>query len=124
MIKKILFVEDEPTLQKTFGDVLRKDGFEVVNALDGEIAVRLAKSEQPDLVLLDIVLPKMNGFEVLQQLKADPATKEIPVIILTNLEKPGDVEKAIDLGATTFLVKTRYGLEELMNKIKKITKQE
>jgi len=119
-MKKILFIEDEAVLQKTFGDILSKEGYRVIGALDGEVGLRLAKSEKPDLILLDLVLPRIHGFKVLKKLKEDPQTKEIPVIILTNLEKMEDVEEALGLGATTYLVKTQYKLEEVIEKVKKI----
>lgn len=118
-MKKILFIEDEATLQKTLGDILKKENYEVISALDGEIGLRLAKTKKPDLILLDIILPKIEGFDVLKDLKEDPETKKIPVIILTNLEKMEDVEKALRLGATTYLVKTDYTLGEVIEKIKK-----
>lgn len=118
-MKTILFIEDESTLQKTFGDILTQDKYKMISALDGKIGLRLAKSEKPDLILLDLVLPSMHGFEVLKKLKQDPETKEIPVIILTNLEKMEDVEEAIKLGAKTYLVKTQYRIEEIMEKVKK-----
>lgn len=118
-MKTILFIEDESTLQKTFGDILTQDKYKMISALDGKIGLRLAKSEKPDLILLDLVLPSMHGFEVLKKLKQDPETKEIPVIILTNLEKMEDVEEAIKLGAKTYLVKTQYRIEEVMEKVKK-----
>lgn len=118
-MKTILFIEDESTLQKTFGDILTQDKYKMISALDGKIGLRLAKSEKPDLILLDLVLPSMHGFEVLKRLKQDPETKEIPVIILTNLEKMEDVEEAIELGAKTYLVKTQYRIEEVMEKVKK-----
>jgi len=118
-MKTILFIEDESTLQKTFGDILTQDKYRMISALDGKIGLRLAKSEKPDLILLDLVLPNMHGFEVLKRLKQDPETKEIPVIILTNLEKMEDVEEAIELGAKTYLVKTQYRIEEVMEKVKK-----
>lgn len=118
-MKTILFIEDESTLQKTFGDILTQDKYRMISALDGKIGLRLAKSEKPDLILLDLVLPSMHGFEVLKKLKQDPETKEIPVIILTNLEKMEDVEEAIKLGAKTYLVKTQYRIEEIMEKVKK-----
>lgn len=118
-MKTILFIEDESTLQKTFGDILTQDKYKMISALDGKIGLRLAKSEKPDLILLDLVLPSMHGFEVLKKLKQDPETKEIPVIILTNLEKMEDVEEAIELGAKTYLVKTQYRIEEVMEKVKK-----
>jgi len=120
MPKKILFVEDESSLQKTFSDLLKSEGYEMVSALDGETGLRLAKEGQPDLILLDLILPRVHGFDVLKELKTDPKTKEIPIIVLTNLEEMGDVEKAIELGATTYLVKAQYSLEEVVEKIKKI----
>jgi len=121
-MKKILFVEDEAALQEAFGEVLKQAGYKVVMALDGEIGLRLAKSEKPDLILLDIILPKLHGFEVLKKLKKDKETEDIPVIVLTNLEKVEDVEKAIELGAKNYLVKTQYNLEEVISKIRKIIK--
>lgn len=119
MAKKILFVEDEAALQKTLGDVLEQEGYKVINALDGEAGLKMAQAELPDLILLDLILPKMHGFEVLSALKNDKATKDIPIIVLTNLESMGDIEKALELGATTYLVKASYSLEEVVSKIKK-----
>jgi len=120
MSKKILFIEDESALQKTFGEILKQEGYEMISALDGETGLRLAKSEKPDLILLDLILPKMHGFEVLKKLKEDKETKDIPVIVLTNLEKIEDVDKALELGATTYLVKAQYSLEEIVAKIKQV----
>lgn len=117
-MKKILFIEDESALQKTIEEALKQENFKVVKALDGEIGLGLAKKELPDLILLDLILPKMDGFEVLKKLKEDAATKGIPVIILTNLEGTQDIEKALSLGATTYLVKANYDLEEVVRKIK------
>jgi len=117
-VKKILFIEDEAALQKTFGDILGQEGHKMISAMDGEEGFRLAKSEQPDLILLDLILPKLNGFEVLKRLKEEKATEDIPVIVLTNLEGMGDVEKALELGAMTYLVKANYSLEEVLQKIK------
>jgi len=118
-MKTILFVEDESVLQKTFGEVLKQEGYEVISALDGQIGLRLAKEKNPDLILLDLILPKIHGFDVLKKLKEDKETQEIPVIVLTNLEGIGDVDKALELGATTYLVKAQYTLEEVVEKIKK-----
>jgi len=118
-MKKILFVEDESALQKAFSDILTQAGYKVVSALDGEIGLRLAKSEKPDLILLDIIFPRLDGFDVLKRLKEDLELREIPVIVLTNLERIEDVEKAIELGAKTYLVKTQYTIEEVIEKIKK-----
>jgi len=117
-MKKILFIEDESALQKTFGDILEEKGYEMVSALDGEIGLKLAQEKKPDLILLDLILPKMDGFEVLKNLKETSETKDIPVIILTNLERMEDVERALELGATTYLVKANYTLEEVIEKVK------
>lgn len=118
-MKTILFIEDEAAIQKTFSDLLSRAGHEVISALDGETGFELAKFKKPDLILLDLVLPKLHGFEVLKKIKEDPDTKAIPVIVLTNLESVEDVDKAIELGATTYLVKANYSLEEVMEKITK-----
>lgn len=119
-MKKILFIEDEATLQETLGSVLKQTGYEVINALNGETGLRLAKSEKPDLILLDLIMPKLNGFEVLKRLADDGETKDIPVIVLTNMEEMKDINKAIELGAKTYLVKTEYDLEEVISKVKKV----
>lgn len=119
IMKTILFVEDESALQKTFSDVLEREGFGIITAGDGEAGLRLAKEKHPDLVLLDLILPKMNGFEVLKQLKAGEDTKSIPVIVLTNLEQMADIQQAIDLGATTYLVKSNYNLKEVIEIVRK-----
>ena len=118
-MKKILFVEDEMALQKTFKDILNEEGYEMLSAFDGEIGLRLSKEKKPDLILLDLILPKIDGFEFLEKLKADPETKDIPVIILTNLERTEDIERALELGATTYLVKANYTLKEVVEKVKK-----
>ncbi|MCK5044478.1 response regulator [Candidatus Parcubacteria bacterium] len=117
-MKTILFIEDEAALQKTFKEALQND-YKIVSALDGEIGSKLAKTKHPDLILLDLILPRMNGFEVLEKLKKDKETKDIPIVVLTNLEKVEDVDKAIELGATTYLVKANYSLEEMIEKIKR-----
>jgi len=119
-MKKILFIEDEAAIQKTLGESLRNKGYDVKSALDGEIGLRLAKSENPDLILLDLILPKKHGLEVLEELRKDKRTKDVPVIILTNLENVGEVEKAVSLGATTYLIKTNYSLEEVIEKVQKV----
>jgi DNA-binding response OmpR family regulator len=122
-MKKILFIEDEAALQKTFGDFLRDKGYEVVSALDGEEGLKLAKEVDPDLILLDLILPKMNGFKVLESLKADPKTETIPIIILTNLERAEDISRALELGAKTYLVKATYSLDEVLEKIEHTLKE-
>ena len=118
-MRKILFIEDESALQRAVSDFLGQEGLKVVSALDGETGLRMAKSEAPDLILLDLILPKLNGFEVLKELSTDEKTKKIPVIVLTNLEGVEDIKKSLELGATTYLIKEDYRLEEVVEKIKK-----
>ena len=120
IMKKILFIEDEAALQKTLGDALAAEGFKVIAALDGEVGLRLAWSESPDLILLDLILPKIHGLDVLRKLKENPATRDLPIIILTNLEEAKEVETALALGATTYLVKTSQELKDIIEKTKKI----
>ena len=119
-MKKILIVEDEPTLQRAVLSVLTNQGYKIFSAANGEDAITIARKELPDLILLDLILPKKDGFAVLTDLKQESATMKIPVIILTNLEGNADVERALALGATTYLVKTDYKLEEIAEKIKSI----
>jgi len=118
-MKTILFIEDESALQKTFGDLFKSENFEMIPALDGESGLKLAKEKKPDLILLDLILPKLSGFDVLKELKKDESTKNIPVIVLTNLEGLEDIGKVLESGATTYLVKANYSLEEVLEKIKK-----
>lgn len=117
-MQTILIVEDEPTLQKALCIALEQEGYEVKSALEGEIGLKLARESKPNLILLDLILPKMDGFEILAELKKDELTKEIPVIILTNLESSQDIEKALVLGAKTYLVKANYDLKNIIQKVK------
>lgn len=119
--KKILVVEDEATLQKALNDVLAQEGYEVLSALDGATGLDLAKKEKPDLILLDIILPKMDGFDVLKGLKEE--NSKIPVIVLTNLSDINDIQKALDLGATTYLVKADFHLGDVLKKVKETLKR-
>lgn len=122
MKKKIVIIEDEASLRNALIDFLSEENFEAIGAEDGEAGLQLAKKESPDLILLDIILPKKDGFEVLTELKNDENTKKIPVILLTNLESPEDIEKAFAIGATTYLVKSNYKLEDIVGKIKETLK--
>ena len=111
-MKTILFIEDEMNLQKSLASRLKDEGF------DGEIGLRQAREKMPDLIILDLVLPKKDGFEALKELKSDAGLAPIPVIVLTNLEGSQDVEKALSLGAFTYLVKANYSLDDMIEKIK------
>lgn len=119
---KILIIEDDPVFQQTLGEFLRAEGFKVFSAVDGVEGIKETQKQSPDLILLDIILPKKDGYEVIAELKKEPATKNIPIVLLTNLGGVQDVEKALGLGATTYLVKSDYKLEEVAGKIKEILK--
>jgi len=100
---------------------LSQEGFSIVSALDGEAGLRLAQDKRPDVILLDLILPKANGFEVLKSLKEHEGTKNIPVVVLTNLEGMEDIQKALDLGAVAYLVKSNYTLQEVVEKVKQVS---
>ncbi|MDX9914155.1 MAG: response regulator [Candidatus Moranbacteria bacterium] len=118
--KKILIIEDDLTLRNALTEFLEADNFTVVVASDGEEGLALIGEIKPDLVLLDIILPKKNGFEVLKEMKSDNEVSDIPVMLLTNLGSLDDIEKALALGATTYLVKGDYQIKEIVEKIKNI----
>jgi len=123
MAKKILFIEDEPALQQTLVGAMQKEGFEMYAANDGKKAIELLNSEEFDLVLLDLILPKMNGFDILQSMKKEGKNIQTPVIVLTNLETSSDIQRAIELGAMTYLVKANYELADIVSKIKSFVNQ-
>jgi len=114
---RILLAEDDRILRKAGETALRKKGYEVIAAVDGEDALAKARQDPPDLVLLDVMMPKIHGFDVLRGLKGDPQLRDIPVIMLTNLEQPADVKRATDGGAYGYLVKSNLDLDELANKV-------
>jgi len=118
--KKLIIIEDDIVLQKALQDFLLSENFEVVSALNGEEGVDLIMTEKPDLILLDIILPKKDGYEVIKEVRGNEDTKDIPIVLLTNLGSLNDVERALALGATTYLVKADYKLEEVTEKIKEI----
>ena len=119
MTARILLAEDDRILRKAGETALRKKGYEVIAAVDGEDALAKAREDlrQPDLVLLDVMMPKIHGFEVLRGLKGDPRLREIPVIMLTNLEQASDIKRATDGGAYGYLVKSNLDLDELATKV-------
>ena len=114
--RRVLLAEDDRFLRRAAEARLRRHGLEVLTAADGEEALRLARSEPLDLVLLDVVMPKLEGFEVLRLLKADAATASIPVIVLSNLGQERDMAQAKALGALAFLVKAHLSLQDLVDR--------
>ncbi len=117
--RRVLLAEDDRFLRKAAGAMLRRQGFTVLTAEDGEEALRIARAETPDLILLDLIMPKMQGFEVLKALKCDPQTSTIPVIILSNLGQESDSKAAREMGALDYWVKANLDLEELVRRIER-----
>lgn len=122
MGKEILLVEDDKFLRELLARKLRNEGFEVLEAIDGNEAIELAKSKKPILILLDLILPGKDGFEVLSEIKKEPETKEIPVLILSNLGQREEIEKGLKLGAFDYFVKAHTSPGEIVEKIRKVIK--
>jgi len=117
-MKKIAVVEDDKFLRKVYESKLPKEGFNVVSAGDGKAGLELIKKEKPDLVLLDLIMPVMTGFEVLEALKADTKFKTPKIIVLSNLGQDEDVVRSKELGAADFLIKSNLSIKEIVEKIK------
>ena len=118
--KSILLVEDDRFLRKAAEATLRRHGFLVRTAADGEEALQRVRDEVPDLVLLDLIMPKLQGFEVLRILKQDPATKQIPVVVLSNLGQDSDVQQALQGGAATYFIKANLSLQDLVTQVQRV----
>ena len=120
MAKSILLVEDDPFLIDIYTTKLKESGFAVEVASDGESALRKIKEKEPPLVILDIVLPQLDGWEILRQIKSDPKLKNIKIIILSNLGQKEEVEKGVSLGATKYLIKAHYTPSQVVEEVKQI----
>jgi DNA-binding response OmpR family regulator len=120
---KVLVVEDDPFLSSLLKGRLEKDGYQVTAALDGALGLAALSASKPDLVLLDIIMPVMNGFDMLKKMKADPAMKDVIVIIFSNLGQEHEIEEGKQLGADDFLVKAKFTLHEVMTKIEDLLKR-
>ncbi|MEK7643546.1 MAG: response regulator [Patescibacteria group bacterium] len=116
---KILLIEDDKFLIKLYSDKLTREGFEVSMAITGEEGLSKVKSEKPELILLDVILPQKNGFDILSALKLDSTTKSIPVVMLTNLGQESDVKTGLELGAVDYLVKTDFSITRLPEVVRK-----
>lgn len=114
---KVLFVDDDNFLRKVYQAELSEHDYEVILAEDGEEGLNKALTEDPDIVILDMIMPKKNGFEVLTAMQNDPKAKNIPVIILSNLGQEDDIKKGLDLGAVDYLVKDDITLATLVEKV-------
>ena len=115
--RRILVAEDDRFLRKAAEMALKRQGYTVLTAADGEEALRAARSVLPDLILLDLIMPKLNGFDVLQALKKEAPTAKIPVIVLSNLGQDRDVQQAMDAGATAYFIKTDLSLQALVLRV-------
>ena len=116
----VLLVEDDTFLSQIYQKKFEMEGFKISAADNGEKGLSEAKKKKPNVVLLDILLPKMDGFAVLEKLKADPETKDIPVILLTNLGQKEDVDKGLQVGAADYLIKAHFKPSEVVDKVKKV----
>lgn len=120
--KTILVIEDDKFLRELISRKLIGEGFDVLEAVDGEEGIKKIKEGKPDLVLLDLILPSIDGFEVLTRVRDDPAVSSIPIIILSNLGQREEVEKGLKLGAIDYLIKAHFTPGEIIEKIKNVLK--
>jgi len=121
---KILIIEDDQFLREFLFKKLSEENFEVLAAKEGKEGVELAKKEKPDLILLDLILPEKNGYEVLEDLKKNPLISEIPVLVLSNLGQKEEIEEAFRKGAKDYLIKAYFSLEEIVSKIRLLLKKQ
>ncbi len=117
--KKILIIEDDQFLRDLATTKLKREGFEVFGAVDGDEGLKMIPNSNPDIILLDIILPGIDGFEVLRRIKADKDHKNIPVILLSNLGQKSDIDRGLSLGASGYIIKAHHTLDEIIVKIKK-----
>jgi DNA-binding response OmpR family regulator len=122
---KVLVVEDENYLRNVCSKKLTKEGFEVFEAIDGEMALHEILKTKPDIILLDIILPYMNGFEVIEKIRKSPNQDiaNIPIVVMSNLGEKQDIKKAKELGANDYLVKSQFTVDEIIKKLKTTLKQ-
>ena len=122
MAKRILIIEDDKFLRELISRKLKDEEFEIVEAVDGEEGLKKITEEKPDLILLDLILPNIDGFEVLSRMKEDLKITAIPVIILSNLGQKEEVERGLKLGAADYLIKAHFTPGEIVEKIKNVMK--
>ena len=119
MSKKILIIEDEEIIRDLLQKKLSQEGYEISVAKDGQEGLRLMKEVKPDLILLDIVMPKIGGFEVMEEMQKEDELKSIPVIVVSNSGQPVEIDKAQALGAKDWLIKTEFDPKEVIEKVVK-----
>ncbi|MBT4349705.1 response regulator [bacterium] len=116
---KVLLIEDEEMLANMYEVKFQNEGFEVIKALDGATGLDLSKTTNPDFVLLDVIMPKMDGFSVLKAIREDEKTKNLPVMLLTNLGQDEDIQKGKELGAVGYLVKANVTPADVVESVRK-----
>ena len=116
--KKVLIVDDDSFILDMYALKFREEGFELVVASDGKQALDAIAQEKPDIMLLDVIMPLSDGFEVLEKVKADPKVKNVPVILLTNLGQKEDIDKGLKLGAVDYIIKAHFTPSEVVQKVK------
>jgi DNA-binding response OmpR family regulator len=116
--KSVLIIEDDIHISKVYEIQIKKEGFLAIIARDGEEAIRILENETPDLIILDLMIPKKDGFAVLQEIRKNSKFSELPVLVISNLGQKSDEIRAMDLGATEYLIKIDHPIQELINKIK------
>lgn len=121
--KKVLIIEDDPLLVKMYTTKFISDGFEVVSASDGLEGLKLALEQTPDVIILDIMMPKMSGHDVLAKMHTSPKTDKIPVIVLSNLTQQSEAQKALDLGAKEYMAKANFTPGQVIERVKKYISQ-
>lgn len=121
--KKVMLIEDDRFLSSLIKARLEKDGIVVQQAFDGEDAIKRLPDEKPDLVILDLIMPKTNGFDVLKTISMTPGIETTPVVIVSNLAQDSDIEKARQLGAKEYFVKVKISIDDLIGKIENIVQQ-
>lgn len=119
MAKKVLIIEDEEILSGLLDKKLQEAGYATALAYDGEEGVQKIKSEKPDLILLDIIMPKKGGFEVLEDIQKDEEMKKVPVVIISNSGQPVEISRALELGVKDYLIKTQFDPKEVIEKVDK-----
>ena len=120
----ILLVEDDVFLANIYRTKFEMEGFKISTADNGETGLVEVKKKKPDIILLDVLMPKMDGFAVLEKLRADEETRNIPVILLTNLGQKDDVDKGLEMGAVGYLIKAHFKPSEVVDKVKEVLKIE
>lgn len=122
MKKKILIIEDDSFFRELITKKLFSGGFSISEAPDGKLGLEKIEKLKPDLILLDLLLPNIDGFEVLERLKGNPETEKIPIIILSNLSQKEDIQKGMEMGAEDFLIKSNFALDEIIDKVQRFLK--